>query len=127
MYEILIHTRECPQGFVFEGFLDDNRPALFPSEQEARKYASDMSLAWRWNGYCTIRKREEEKAMDLEQKQKILSDVKTNLEDFLYNTFVDIPQTLGGDINEMHEDILSTLLTEIAKTHHKFYVDTEED
>ena len=58
MYEILIHTRECPQGFVFEGFLDDNRPALFPSEQEARKYASDMSLAWRWNGYCTIRKRE---------------------------------------------------------------------
>jgi hypothetical protein len=58
MYEILIHTRECPQGFVFEGFLDDNKPALFFSEKEARKYASDMSLAWRWSGYCTIRKRE---------------------------------------------------------------------
>ena len=57
MYEILIHTRECPQGFAFEGFLDDNRPALFFSEEEARKYASDMSLAWRWHGYCTIRKR----------------------------------------------------------------------
>ena len=65
--------------------------------------------------------------MNLEQKQRILSDVKINLEDFLYNTFIDLPQTLGGDINEMHEDILSTLLTEIATTHHKFYVDTEED
>ena len=65
--------------------------------------------------------------MDLEQKQRILSDVKINLEDFLFNTFIDLPQTLGGDINEMHEDILSTLLTEIAKTHYQFYVDTKED
>lgn len=65
--------------------------------------------------------------MNLAQKEKILSEVKNSLEDFLYNTFVDLPQTLGGDINEMHEDILSTLLTEIAKTHHKFYVDTEEE
>lgn len=65
--------------------------------------------------------------MDLEQKQRILSEVKINLEDFLFNTFIDLPQTLGGDINEMHGDILSTLLTEIAKTHYQFYVDTEED
>jgi hypothetical protein len=65
--------------------------------------------------------------MTLEQKQRILSDVKINLEDFLFNTFIDLPQTLGGDINEMHEDILSTLLTEIAKTHYQFYVDTEEE
>lgn len=65
--------------------------------------------------------------MTTEQKQRILRDVKINLEDFLFNTFIDLPQTLGGDINEMHEDILSTLLTEIAKTHHKFYVDTEEE
>lgn len=65
--------------------------------------------------------------MNLAQKQEILSSVKINLEDFLYNTFVDLPQTLGGDINEMHEDILLTLLTEIAKTHHQFYVDTEEE
>lgn len=65
--------------------------------------------------------------MNLEQKQRILSDVKNSLEDFLYSAFIDLPQTLGGDINEMHEDILSTLLTEIAKTHHRFYVDTEEE
>ena len=55
MYEILIHTRDCPQGFVCE---NDNKPVTFPSKQEARKYAADMSLAWRWSGYCTIRKRE---------------------------------------------------------------------
>jgi hypothetical protein len=65
--------------------------------------------------------------MNLAQKERILSDIKINLEDFLYNTFIDLPQTLGGDINEIHEDILSTLLTEIAKTHDKFYVDTEEE
>lgn len=65
--------------------------------------------------------------MNLAQKERILSEVKIALEDFLCNTFIDLPQTLGGDINEMHEDILSTLLTEIAKTHHKFYVDTEEE
>lgn len=65
--------------------------------------------------------------MNLEQKRRILSDVKNNLEDFLFNTFIDLPQTWGGDINEMHEDILSTLLTEIAKTHHQFYADTEEE
>lgn len=65
--------------------------------------------------------------MNLAQRVRVLSDVKINLEDFLYNTFVDLPQTLGCDINEIHEDILSTLLTEIAKTHHKFYVNTEEE
>ena len=65
--------------------------------------------------------------MNLAQRGRILSEVKINLEDFLYNTFIDLPQTLGGDINEMHEDILSTLLTEIATTHHNFYVDAEED
>lgn len=65
--------------------------------------------------------------MNLAQKQKILSEVKNSLEDFLYNAFIDLPQTLGGDINEMHEDVLSALLTEIAQTHHKFYVDTEEE
>lgn len=65
--------------------------------------------------------------MNFEQKLTILSDVRINLEDFLYNTFIDLPQTLGADINEMHEAILSTLLTEIAKTHHQFYVDTAEE
>jgi hypothetical protein len=65
--------------------------------------------------------------MTTKQKQAILSDVKNSFEDFLYNAFIDIPQTLGGDINEMHKAILFTLLTEIAKTHHQFYVDTEEE
>ena len=64
--------------------------------------------------------------MNLAQKNEVLDDVKINLEDFLYNTFVDLPQTLGADINEMHDDILSTLLTEIAKKHHRYIVDKGE-
>jgi hypothetical protein len=61
------------------------------------------------------------------KKQEILSDVKINLEDFLFNTFIDLPQTLGVPINEMHDDILSCLLTEIAKTHNYFYIEEEEE
>lgn len=65
--------------------------------------------------------------MNKTQKQAVLSDIKINLEDFLFNTFIDLPQTLGAPINEMHDDILSCLLTEIAKTHKNFYIDEEED
>lgn len=65
--------------------------------------------------------------MNNAQKQEILTDVKINLEDFLFNTFIDLPQTLGAPINEMHDDILSCLLMEIAKTHHNFYIDEEEE
>ena len=65
--------------------------------------------------------------MNNARKQAILSDVKINLEDFLFNTFIDLPQTLGAPINEMHDDILSCLLTEIAKKHKDFYIDEEEE
>lgn len=65
--------------------------------------------------------------MNNAQKQEILSNVKINLEDFLFNTFIDLPQTLGAPINEMHDDILSCLLTEIAKTHNGFYIEEEEE
>lgn len=65
--------------------------------------------------------------MDNAQKQEVLSSVKINLEDFLFNTFIDLPQTLGAPINEMHDDILSCLLMEIAKTHKDFYIDEEEE
>lgn len=65
--------------------------------------------------------------MDNAQKQEVLCSVKINLEDFLFNTFIDLPQTLGAPINEMHDDILSCLLMEIAKTHKDFYIDEEEE
>lgn len=65
--------------------------------------------------------------MDNEQKRQILEAVKINLEDFLYNTFIDLPQTLGAPINEIHDDILSCLLTKIAQTHHEFYIEESEE
>ena len=65
--------------------------------------------------------------MNNAQKQEVLTDIKINLEDFLFNTFIDLPQTLGAPINEMHDAILSCLLTEIAKTHKNFYVDEENE
>lgn len=64
--------------------------------------------------------------MNQARKQAILSDIKINLEDFLYNTFIDLPQTMGAPINDLHNDILSCLLTEIANTHNNFYIREEE-
>ena len=65
--------------------------------------------------------------MDNAQKELILIDVESSLVNFLYDTFIELPETRGCPINELHDDILSCLLTRIAKTHHEFYVDEEED
>lgn len=64
--------------------------------------------------------------MNNARKQATLADIKINIADFLYNTFIDLPQTMGCPINELHDDILSCLLTTIAQTHHEFYVESEE-
>lgn len=55
MYEILIHTRECPQGRVWEV----KKGIEFKTKQEAEVYANKYALGWRWHGYYTIRKKEE--------------------------------------------------------------------
>lgn len=55
MYEILIHTRECPQGRVWQVKKDIE----FKTEKEAAIYANTKALGWRWNGYYTIRKKKE--------------------------------------------------------------------
>jgi hypothetical protein len=65
--------------------------------------------------------------MNNAQKQEVLTDIKISLEDFLGNAFIGLPQALGCPINELHDDILSCLLTRIAQTHHEFYVEEEEE
>lgn len=54
MYEILIHTRDCPQGRVWEVRKDIE----FKTKEEAEMYANKYALGWRWHGYYTIRKKE---------------------------------------------------------------------
>jgi hypothetical protein len=65
--------------------------------------------------------------MNNAQKQEVLTDIQVSLESFLYNAFIDLPQMMGCPINELHDDILSCLLTRIAQTHHEFYVESEEE
>ncbi len=65
--------------------------------------------------------------MNNAQKEHLLTDIEISLENFLYNAFIDLPQMMGCPINELHDDILSCLLTRIAQTHHEFYVDEEEE
>ena len=48
MWEIIIHTRDNQKGFAFD--------KKFNSEEEARQFSSRLSLAWRYNGYCTFQK-----------------------------------------------------------------------
>lgn len=65
--------------------------------------------------------------MNNARKQAVLADIKNDLENFLYNAFIGLPQMMGCPINELHDDILSCLLTTIAQTHHEFYVESEEE
>lgn len=55
MYEIVIHTRDCPQGRVWEV----KKGIEFKTRQEAERYANTSALGWRWNGYYTIREKKE--------------------------------------------------------------------
>lgn len=50
-YYLYLHTREHPEGIMVEGL-------RFNTPLEAQTYAVRHSLAWRWNGFCTIKKGE---------------------------------------------------------------------
>lgn len=57
MFVIYLHTREFPDGFLFTGFADDKEIPKFPTKRQAYDYINRHYLGWRWNGYCTVRKR----------------------------------------------------------------------
>lgn len=61
-------------------------------------------------------------------KKTLISNIKSSLDDFLYHAFIDLPSTYTNiGINELHNSILATLLTEIAIHHLEYYVDEEEE
>lgn len=66
--------------------------------------------------------------MNNKQRIKTLTeDINNALGTFLYESFIDIPQTLGLDINECHEYILSHILNRIKNNHDRYFVEEEED
>lgn len=54
-YVIYIHTRSCQDGFLYKGFVGDNKLPIFDTQEQAQEHINQQSLGWRWSGYCTIR------------------------------------------------------------------------
>ena len=66
--------------------------------------------------------------MNNKQRVKTLTeDINNSIDAIMFECFVDIPQTLGLDINECHEYILSHILNRIKNNHDRYFVEEEED
>lgn len=62
-----------------------------------------------------------------ESAKKILNqDINNIIDSIMFECFIDIPQTLGLNVNECHEYILSHILNRI-KDRHTNYITEEED
>lgn len=60
--------------------------------------------------------------------KKILSkDINNSIDTIMFECFIDIPQTLGLNINECHEYILSHILNRIKNNHDKYFVEEEDE
>lgn len=61
-------------------------------------------------------------------EKKILSkDINNIIDEFMFKSFIDVPQTLGLDINECHEYILSHILNRVKNNHDKYFTEEEDE
>lgn len=64
-------------------------------------------------------------------KEKIANEIAENvineLEGFLYNAFIDIPQMLGGNINACHDMICEAIIDHIKNTHNQYLIEEREE
>ena len=65
--------------------------------------------------------------MTKERKQAMLEDIDNAVDAIMFECFIDIPQTLGVDINGCHEDILSHILNRIKNNHDKYFIEEEDE
>jgi hypothetical protein len=66
--------------------------------------------------------------MNKKQRIKTLTeDINNALDAFLYESFIDIPQALGLNINECHEYILLHILNRIKNNHDRYFVEEEDE
>lgn len=54
-------------------------------------------------------------------------DINNSIDAIMFECFIDIPQALGVDINECHEDILSHILNHIKNNHDKYFIEEEDE
>ena len=63
--------------------------------------------------------------MNKSEKKILSKDINDAVDAVMFKCFVDIPQTLGLDINECHEYILSHILNRINANHDKYFIEEE--
>ena len=57
----------------------------------------------------------------------VQQDINNSIDAIMFECFVDIPQALGLDINECHEDILSHIINHINNNHDKYFAEEEDE
>lgn len=59
---------------------------------------------------------------------RILSqDIDNSIDAIMFECFIDIPQTLGHNVNECHEYILSHILNRVKNNHDKYFIEEEDE
>jgi hypothetical protein len=65
--------------------------------------------------------------MNKSEKKILSQDINNAIDSIMFECFIDIPQTLGLNINECHEYILSHILNRINTRHTNYIVEEEDD
>lgn len=65
--------------------------------------------------------------MNKSEKEILSKDTNNSIDAFMLKCFVDTPQTLGLDVNECHEYILSHILNRIKIHHDEYFVEEEDE
>lgn len=64
--------------------------------------------------------------MTKSEVRTLTQDINNSIDAIMFECFIDIPQTLGHDVNECHEYILLHILNRIKNNHDKYFVEEDE-
>lgn len=64
--------------------------------------------------------------MNKSEIKTLRQDIDNSIDAIMFECFIDIPQTLGLDVNECHEFILLHILNRIKNNHDKYFVEEED-
>lgn len=65
--------------------------------------------------------------MNKSEKKILSKNINNSIDTIMLECFIDIPQTLGLNINECHEYILSHILNRIKNNHDKYFTNEKDE
>lgn len=65
--------------------------------------------------------------MNKTEKHILSKAINNAIDETMLKCFIDMPQTLGLDIDEWHEYILSHILNRVKNNHDKYFTEKEDE